>query len=99
MKRYFLMNKDTVMAYFEVHGNDSLEYISSLKVTKGYNEKLIRDLGAFLLDRRAPKHREHIEELLRRSGCNTLSGFLDVSHALSLNDTIWVKRYEQKILR
>ena len=89
------MNKDTVMAYFEVHGNGSLEYISGLKATKDYNDKFIGDLGAFLLDRRAPKHREHIEELLRRSGCNTLSGFLDVSHALSLNDTIWVKGYEQ----
>lgn len=33
-----------------------------------------------------------MEELLRLSGCDTIQGFLDISHALSLVDTFWVKR-------
>lgn len=41
--------------------------------------------------RRAPKHRAHIEELLKECGCDTLDGFIRVSHALTLNDTFWVK--------
>lgn len=38
----------------------------------------------FIEKRRAPLHREHIKRLLDTCGCNTLTGFLDVSHALSL---------------
>ena len=48
-------------------------------------------LLGFLEGRRAPKHRKHIEQLLEQYGCRTLEGFLQVSHALSLNDTFWVK--------
>ena len=34
---------------------------------------------------------KHITELLERYNCNDLEGFLNVTHALSLNDTFWVK--------
>lgn len=49
-------------------------------------------LETFLESRKAPKHREHISEVLERYGCADLKGFLDVSHALSLNDTFWVRQ-------
>ncbi len=51
-----------------------------------------RGLAAFLEHRKAPKHREHIRQLLEQYGCDDLEGFLQVTHALSLNDTFWVKR-------
>ena len=51
-----------------------------------------RGLAAFLEHRKAPKHREHIQQLLAQYGCDDLEGFLQVTHALSLNDTFWVKR-------
>ena len=41
---------------------------------------------------RPPKHREHIRQLLEQYGCDDLEGFLQVTRALSLNDTFWVKR-------
>ncbi|MCM1235206.1 MAG: HipA protein [Ruminococcus flavefaciens] len=49
------------------------------------------DLRVFIQNRRAPKQRENIKELLKLSGCDTITGFLDISHALSLIDTFWVK--------
>lgn len=33
-------------------------------------------------------------ELLSRTGCDDLEGYIKVSHALSLNDTFWVKGAE-----
>ena len=53
-----------------------------------------RGLAAFLEHRKAPKHREHIRQLLEQYGCDDLEGFLQVTHALSLNDTFWVKKRE-----
>lgn len=49
------------------------------------------NLEAFLDRRKAPKHRRHIQRLLERYGCDDPEGFLNVTHALSLNDTLWVK--------
>jgi len=50
------------------------------------------NLTDYLSGRKAPKHRKHIEELLIRYGCQDLEGFLNVTHAVSLNDTFWVKQ-------
>lgn len=55
------------------------------------------DLTSYLERRKAPKHRKHIEELLNRYGCNDLEGFLRVTHALSLNDTFWVKEADSDL--
>ena len=32
-----------------------------------------------------------MDQLLLEYGCQSLDGYLDVAHALSLNDTFWVK--------
>ena len=53
-----------------------------------------RNLQSFLERRRAPKHRKHIDRLLQEYGCQDLEGFLRVTHAVSLNDTYWVKAEE-----
>ncbi len=87
--KYVLLNKDTEIAEFEV---DTL--FDDITIVKQYVKlpEWFGNLDSFIINRRAPKQRENIEELLRLSGCNTLQGFLDVSHALSLVDTFWVKR-------
>ena len=85
---YLLLNKNQKLDYF---------CVDVVFVTINIAEKYIKlsswygDLDTFIQNRRAPKHRENIEKLLQQSGCNTLSGFLNISHALSLIDTFWVK--------
>ena len=54
-------------------------------------------MTGFLERRKAPKHREHIQRLLERFGCDDLEGFLNVTHAVSLNDTFWVKKAESNL--
>jgi hypothetical protein len=95
---YFLLNKDTVIAQFNIKGQGNLEYIEMLNYDKQRIPFWITDLETFISNRKAPKHREHIEALLNKCGCNTLSGYINVSHALSLNDTFWVKQDIQKDL-
>lgn len=92
---YLLMNKNTPLLRFECYQDDfgetevrELEWLSSVRPI-GY-----QGLYSFLDHRKAPKHRKHIEQLLNRYGCDELEGFLRVSHALSLNDTFWVKEEE-----
>ena len=86
-KEYYLLNKNVKIARF---------YINELG-TPTIVEQCIKlpywldDLSIFITNRRAPKNRENIEELLRISGCDTLEGYLDVTHSLSLIDTFWVK--------
>ena len=89
-EEYYLMNKDVVIAKFKVIGEGELERIF---IIEEYNKLpvWIGDLGRFIRNRRAPKHRENIEKLLQISGCDTISGYLNLTHALSLVDTFWVK--------
>lgn len=85
---YELMNKDVKIAAFAI--NDAF---SSVTITKQFVELpfWIHNFGAFVQNRQAPKHRENIAQLLRMSGCDTLRGFLNITHALSLVDTFWVR--------
>lgn len=89
---YLLMNKDKALLSFRCERNEfdeveavEQEWFSDVRPIGYY------DLTSYLESRKAPKHRKHIEELLTRYGCHDLEGFLKVTHALSLNDTFWVK--------
>ena len=85
---YYLMNKDEKIAKFDI---DPL--LELIRIDEQYKKlpNMFGDIRTFITNRRAPKHRENIKELLKLSGCDTLQGFLDISHALSLVDTFWVK--------
>lgn len=91
---YILMNKNVEIASFAIN-----DVIDSINVVKQF-AKLpywISDLDTFIQNRRAPKHRENIAQLLQQSGCNTLRGFIDITHALSLIDTFWVRPIGSKL--
>jgi hypothetical protein len=92
-KQYLLLNKDTPIASFTV--NDA----GLLTINKKFNGvgDWIKNLSTFIVNRRAPKHRENIEKLLKESGCDTTTGFLDITHALSLIDTFWVKSIDSEL--
>lgn len=91
---YLLLNKNQKIAKFSVDKVFDIITIEEqyIKLPSWYG-----DLDTFIQNRRAPKHRENIEKLLQQSGCNTLSGFLNISHALSLIDTFWVKDVQSNL--
>ena len=86
------MNKDTPWLLFECH-EDEFGYTAGAELAWytplrpiGYD-----NIADYLDSRKAPKHRKHIAALLERYGCTTIESFLCITHALSLNDTFWVK--------
>lgn len=91
---YVLLNKDIEIAKFHVNENSNIIKIDSVEKELPF---WISDLGTFIVNRRAPKHRENMKKLLDISGCNTTKGFLEVTHALSLIDTFWVKSADSQL--
>lgn len=89
---YVLMNQDEPVLDFVCRRNefDEPEFFE-LQWHTDYRPIGYRSLPSFLERRKAPKHRKHIQQLLERYGCDDLEGFLQVTHALSLNDTFWVR--------
>lgn len=87
---FYLLNRDIKIAKFKVKIIGTLEKIEIIEVYCSLPEWL-NDLPSFIKSRRAPKKREHIEQLLKQSGCDTIYGYLSITHALSLIDTFWVK--------
>ncbi len=90
---YLLMNQDRPVLSFLCSRNEFDEPSFQEQFWHvSYRPIGYKTLTGFLERRKAPKHREHIQRLLERYGCDDLEGFLNVTHAVSLNDTFWVKR-------
>lgn len=87
-RKYYLLNKNVPIAEFHIDTR-----LDSIVIDRQFRQlpAWFGDLDVFIANRRAPKHRENIRELLQLSGCDTLKGFIDISHALSLIDTFWAK--------
>ena len=89
---YLLLKKDVPILEFHCRRNefDEPEFFEDCW-HMGLRPIGYRSLETFLEHRKAPKHRKHIRQLLEQYGCDDLEGFLRVTHALSLNDTFWVR--------
>ena len=95
---YVLMNKDSAILSFLCSRNEFDEpSFQELFWQVAYRPIGYKSLISFLERRKAPKHREHIQRLLERYGCDDLEGFLNVTHAVSLNDTFWVKKADSDL--
>lgn len=89
---YILMNRDEPMLDFTCRRNEFDEpELFEDKWHTDYRPIGYRNLASFLELRKAPKHRRHIQSLLEQFGCDDLEGFIQITHALSLNDTFWVR--------
>lgn len=93
---YYLMNKDVKILEFSIE----LEEIILAKEIVHFTDKLpigFISIMEWLSGREAPKHRVHIRKLLELCGINNLKSYIDVTYALSLNDTFWVKKKESTL--
>ena len=95
---FLLMNKDTKWLLFDCY-EDEFGFVAGKEI-EWYTESRpigYDNIGDFLDARKAPKHRKHIAELLKKYGCESIENFLKLTHALSLNDTFWVKQPESTL--
>ncbi|MCM1296305.1 MAG: hypothetical protein NC311_12255 [Muribaculaceae bacterium] len=89
---WILQNKDIPILSFSTE-KDEFGDVTALELRWESEQRPVgyHNIQQFLERRKAPKHRKHIDRLLAQYGCQDLEGFLTVSHALSLNDTFWMK--------
>ena len=87
---YTLMNRETPLCDFIIEGEGELELC---KITKerGKLPFWCEPLSTWVGNRSAAKHREHVNKILEMCGGKTKSGFIALTHCLSLTDTLWVK--------
>ncbi len=81
---YILINQDVPYALFSCAQDEFDEESAILR--EWYTDLRpigLQSLTAWLEKRRAPKRRNHMEQLLEQYGCVGLEGFLRVTHALS----------------
>ncbi len=91
-KSFVLMNKDSEVLYFESETDEYGDtYLEAVAAPCGILPLGFSDIHSFISQRQAPKHRTHINKIMRQAGCDHLEGYLELTKALSLNDTFWVK--------
>ena len=88
---YLLMNKDDKLLSFRTE-TDAIG--TRVTETKSYNNKRPHGwngIESWIETRNYAKHKKHFQSMLKDWQIDTTDGFLQVSHALGLNDTLWVK--------
>lgn len=93
---YTLINRETPLCDFVIEGKGELELC---KVVKEYNSLPFwcEPLSAWVENRSSAKHRSHVNKILEMCGGKTKSGFIALTHCLSLTDTLWVKSDRENI--
>lgn len=94
---YYLMNKDVITAEIEKieeYGDVSFHLTKQLDDYLPYG---FTDMNKWLSGRQAAKHRTHLAELMKKCGCFTLTGFIDMTRCASLTDSFWVKKADDPL--
>lgn len=92
--QYYLMNKDVVVGEFELVEDYGVVRPANFK-SRGVLPLGFKSIRSWLESRRPAKHRQHIQQIMKECGCDTLAGYIRVIHCTSLNDTYWVKSVDE----
>ena len=93
---YTLINKETPLCDFVIEGEGELELC---KIVKEYKRLPFwcEPLSTWVANRSSAKHRSHVNKILEMCGGKTKSGFIALTHCLSLTDTLWVKSARENV--
>ena len=93
---YTLINKETPLCDFIIEGEGELELC---KIVKEYKNLPFwcEDIDSWAANRSSAKHRTHVNRILEMCGGKTKSGFIALTHCLSLTDTLWVKSSNENV--
>ena len=93
---YTLLNKENPLCDFVIEGQGELELC---KIVKEYKPLPFwcEPISTWVSNRSAAKHRAHVNKILELCGGKTKSGFIALTHCLSLTDTLWVKSNHEDV--
>ena len=95
---YLIMNKNNLIATFDIKTEfddsvvDNVSIYGALPI--GVSES---DLGSWVKNRHATKHRKHLNAYLKKVGAYNIEGFIKLTHAISINDTYWIKEENEPV--
>lgn len=89
-KYYTLMNKDRKLLDFTITSVSGYEMCKEIRRYENI-PRWFTDIDSWVNNRSAARHRIRIAEFLRNHGADKPSGFIALTHCLSLTDTLWVK--------
>ena len=93
MSEYFLMNKNSKLLLFRV-SLDKLSQYYCQEIERYVDDNLLPQGFVSIHDwvetRNYAKHKEHLQKWLKDWQIDNVKGFIDLTHALGLNDTLWV---------
>ncbi len=98
MTEYLLMNKNSRLLRFSVALDEFSQ--SHCEEIERYGLPLPPSFSTIhdWVDRRNyVKHKAHLQRWLREWQLDTLRGFIDITHALGLNDTLWVRKADENL--
>ena len=87
---YELLNKDTVIATFDIEGEGIREQAVNVNILQTL-PFWIKSITGWITNRSAAKHRRFVKDLLKEMQAETMSGFIALTNCLSLQDTLWVR--------
>lgn len=90
-RRYDFMNRDEKLLECvarEGLAGEEFREVQSFSKTRPIG---FSDIHTWIEQRDYAKHKEHLKKWLHSWRMDTLTGFVDVTHCLGLNDTFWVK--------
>lgn len=88
---YLLMNKDDKLLAFRTETSALGTRITETASYSGRRPLGWNGIERWVDARNYAKHKDHFRNMLKDWQMDTPDGFLQVSHALGLNDTLWVK--------
>ena len=92
------MNKDNMVASAYMEKGTLGENLQIEKVSGTLPIGLAQEsLTQWVENRKASKHNHHLRKLMKECHCDTLDGFIHVTHAASINDTFWVKEADEHV--
>lgn len=93
MCEYILKNKDKDLLAFTASLDNFSQYVCK-EVERYVSDELLPpsfiSISEWLERRNYAKHKAHLLRWLREWQIDTVKGFIDITHALGLNDTLWV---------
>lgn len=91
------MNKDNPLLLFETVY--SMGEINVREIERFSNIMPIgfTDISLWIENRNYAKHKESLKTWLKQWGIDNTEGFIDITHCLGLNDTLWVKPYDSSL--
>ena len=96
-KNYYLMNKNNKLLRFkidELYGTNLCKEVESFSSARPLG---FTDINEWMEKRSFAKHHKHLNEYLIKCGINDKRGLAELTHCLSLTDSLWVRSENENL--